>query len=564
MTLKEYDTRVREILMSSTNEEDIILMFATHYCIKEIQDSKGNKDVSYWEGWVGERELETNMRNLCQSDDEANVEDWVRFFVKNLSQMILLIFWCKCYRKIQNSQPVEAEKLDLWFISLAYHLNYMIASRHLSAYLEKVGVRSARNVYNKSKKYLKDKQLSYYLHDLYQIACYISRTPHNFFSSFSPQHSLESYVDKRMTGKINEEVLRISGMRKRRSDSGLLKSTTRKRLKEALENQGYRQPYLYRYLLARDCFDRIYAPQQLTNNNSLPKPTDEQLQQIADLYNNLAQSSPQITNLSQANQETIKQWLIQCVEAIRWHETRLTTQAISLDCPIKRDENSHPLSETILDNGIDFQGESIENQEIQERIPGLTAFLTELLARIDEDTRNHLLLMHGFDLDSRSIAPIFGINHSTVCRRCNKTTQRLLKQVGQWARENLKVKPDSEILNEMGTPLLNKCLKEYYENLIFELVFQNRWQQLNCKSQNILYLYYFKQEDVAAIADQLKLSESEVSKELETGLEELKAAIKEWTQNHLNISPDLLNPLADKIAALVQTLIVNSIASDFT
>lgn len=563
MTLKEHDTRIRKISRSSTNEEDIILMLATHHWIKEIQDSKGNKDVSYWEGWVGERELETNMRNLCRSDPKANVEYWVRFFLKNPSQ-ILLIFWCKRYRKIQNSQPVEAEKLDLWFISLAYYLNYMIASRHLSAYLEKAGVRSARNVYNKSKKHLKDKQLRYYLHDLYQIACYISRTPHNFFSSFGPQHSLESYVYKRMTGKINEEFLRILGMRRRRSDWGLLKSTTRKRLKEALENQGYRQPYLYRYLLARDCFQRIYAPQQLTNNTSLPKPTDEQLQQIANLYNNLAQSSPQVTNLSQANQETIKQWLIQCVEAIRWHETRLTTQAVSLNCPIERDENSHPSSETILDNGIEFQGELIENQEIQEKIPGLTAFLPELLARVDEDTRNCLLLMHGFDLDSRSIAPIFRINYSTVCRQCNKTTQRLLEQVSQWARDNLNITTDSENLNTMSSDPLKDCLKKYYKDFIFESAFRTVWEQLDCQYQNILHLHYCRQMNVSEISLQLQLDELEVSQNLVTGKQELAAAIREWTQEHLNISPDLLDPLTDKIAALVQTLIVNFTASDFT
>jgi hypothetical protein len=36
----------------------------------------------------------------------------------------LLIFWGKWYRHIQNTQPVEAGKLDIWFISLAYHLIY--------------------------------------------------------------------------------------------------------------------------------------------------------------------------------------------------------------------------------------------------------------------------------------------------------------------------------------------------------------------------------------------------------------------------------------------------------
>jgi hypothetical protein len=36
----------------------------------------------------------------------------------------LLVFWGKWYWKLQNCQSVEAGKLDLWFISLAYHLIY--------------------------------------------------------------------------------------------------------------------------------------------------------------------------------------------------------------------------------------------------------------------------------------------------------------------------------------------------------------------------------------------------------------------------------------------------------
>lgn len=34
----------------------------------------------------------------------------------------LLIFWFKWYREIQNNQFIEAERLDLWFISLAHYL----------------------------------------------------------------------------------------------------------------------------------------------------------------------------------------------------------------------------------------------------------------------------------------------------------------------------------------------------------------------------------------------------------------------------------------------------------
>lgn len=43
---------------------------------------------------------------------------------KETGAWIFLDFWCKWYRKIQNELPVEAEKLDLWFMSLVYLLVY--------------------------------------------------------------------------------------------------------------------------------------------------------------------------------------------------------------------------------------------------------------------------------------------------------------------------------------------------------------------------------------------------------------------------------------------------------
>lgn len=57
------DKRISKILGSSANEEDIILMFATHRGIREIQDDKG-RFVKFAFYWVGERELETSMRTL--------------------------------------------------------------------------------------------------------------------------------------------------------------------------------------------------------------------------------------------------------------------------------------------------------------------------------------------------------------------------------------------------------------------------------------------------------------------------------------------------------------------
>lgn len=487
----------------------IIWTFSTH---PRLRDSNGLWRVD----WVSDRELETNIRTLCQSESNADAEFLMRLFLNTF----------KC-------EP--------------------LALRHMSAWLEKVGYQAANRVYEKLKNF---PQSNYERHDIWQIAWLFSSTPDIFFSNFNSGLPLENYAVRTMEGKIKDEIVRNLGMEKRCSDWGLLRYSTRKYLQEALQNQGYREPQLSCYLLTWDSFKENYAPQKATGSRPLPAPTDEQLHMMANLYNQLLQSSPQVAEFGTANQTTIKAWLDKCIQALRAYQTR---HVVSLDSPTGGNEDSAPLYETIADHASSSGWEQIE---IQEPTLALMAILTELLTRIDKDTDNYLLLRYGFDLDYRLIAPIFGINHTTVRYRDNKATQQLLEQVAQWAQKDLNVTPDSESLNKMHAQL-KECLKKYYKDFIFQSVFETAWQQLDCQYRNILHLHYFKQMDVPAIAHQLQLDEQKVSHGLTTGKQELAAAIRKWIQNYLNILPDLLNPLLEKIVTLVQKLIANFSDTDF-
>ncbi|MBD6617664.1 hypothetical protein FNW02_17975 [Komarekiella sp. 'clone 1'] len=489
----------------------IIWKFSTH---PRLKDSNGLWNVY----WVSDRELETNIKTLYQTEPNADAEFWARLFVNTF-----------------DCEP--------------------LALRHMSAYLEKLGYRAANKVYRELNNFQHYTQLKYDQHDIWQIAWLFSSTPDIFFSNFNSQLPLENYAYIKMEGKIKDEIVRNLGMQKRRSDWGLLRYSTRTYLQEALQNQGYKQPQLSCYLLAWDSFKEIYAPQRVTGGRSLPAPTDEQLHMMANLYNKLVQS-PQVAALGKANQAKIQAWLNECIQALRTYQTK---HLISLDSPTGGNEDSAVLSEMILNGASESQWEQIE---IQEPAFALTAILTELLTRIDSDTDNCLLLIYGFALDYRSIAPIFEIYYTTVRNRYNQAMQQLLKQVAQWAQEKLGVTPDSESLNEMQSPL-KECLKKYYKSLIFQSVFRTAWEQLDDQRRNILHLRYFRQMDEAAIARQLQLCELEVSNKVVTGREELATAIKEWIQNRLNILPDLLNPRTDKIVTLVQRLIANFPDPDF-
>ncbi|MBD2775414.1 type III-D CRISPR-associated RAMP protein Csx10 [Iningainema tapete] len=58
----------------------------------------------------------------CPTDGERVDTPGISFYSQ--VNKAFLVFWCKWYYKLQNNQLVEAGKLDLWFISLAYYLIY--------------------------------------------------------------------------------------------------------------------------------------------------------------------------------------------------------------------------------------------------------------------------------------------------------------------------------------------------------------------------------------------------------------------------------------------------------
>lgn len=475
------------------HEMTIIEMFSTH---AKINDSNGHL-IS----WVADRELRINFIGLLESYPNANEEFWALYFLNNF-----------------HSDP--------------------LAPKHISAYLEHLCSQAARRVHRKLSKG-QYTQLGY--DDVLQIGLLIAYEPQKFFRNFNQGRPLKNYVCTTLERKIDEIIRQQMGQR-RLSDWGLLKYRSRTYLQEALQHQGYRQPRLGYYLSAYDCFMAVYAPQKLTAVRSLPPPTDRQLQEMANLYNLQA-------TLGTADLTQMEQWLWDCIKALRNYQTLLV---VSFDAPCGGDDSAS-WSEITPNPASDSD---LEQLMIQEHTPQLMAILSQFLEQIDQKTDNYLLLSYGVDLDYRSIAPIFNLHYTTISRRSNQVKQNLLTQVAQWAKEKLNITPDSEMVAQMNAPL-QECLIHYYQDLIFHAVFQQSWQRLDLQRRHVLHLSCFRLKDVSAIAHELQLAESHVSEGLETGTQELADAISNWIQNRLTVSSDSLNPLADEIADLVQTLVAN-------
>lgn len=514
-----------------------------------IKDSNGSLDVS----WVIDRELERNIETLLQSNPNADEEFLARLFLKNFRSeplvLALLTFWGKRCLEIQTRQPVEAEQLNLWFIKLAYPLLYWraLARRHLSYFLEQIGYQAANGVYIQLSSFQQNPQLQFDKCDVWQTAFEIASAPGEFFKNFDFNRPLENYARRTMEGKIRDKLVSL-GMKKMSSDSALLRYSTQRFLREALQYQGYRQPQLDRYLSAWDCFKKNYASQRPTGSRSLPAPTEEQFKEIAkNLYNQQVQPSQQL------DWETIKAWLSECIKALRNYQNRLR-DPLSSDAPRGGNEDSPPLSES-----EDFKDTNSDSHwvrlEIQEPAKQLKAALSGFLPQQRQDANKYLLLLLtcGLDLECRSIAPIFEVCHTTVNRRYNSEMQRLLKKVAEWAQQQLGVTPDSEAL-EIAHAALKQYLNQHYQDLVFQSVFQSAWQQLDQQHRKLLHLHYFLETDESKIANDLQLPESEVSSGLVTGRRDLATAIASWIQQdfNLNLPPKLVDKIAIKVPVLTK------------
>ena len=459
----------------------------------------------------------------------------------------------KNFTVLYHSDPNDNEEYWAWkFLGICHtDLPELLALRHMSAYLEKFVVNPARRVHRKLSNYQQYTQHQYDIGDVLQIGLLIACDskqffPKQFFSNFHQGRPLRNYVCTTMERKIDEMIRQQMGQR-RLSDWGLLKFSSLIYLRKSL--QGVSQLQLDCYLLAYKCFKEIYATQKPTDSRSLPEPTDQQLQEMANLYNQ------QVTS-GTAERSQMKQWLWDCINALRNYQTLLV---VSLDAPSGGDEHSAFLSDTIPDPASGSQSERLM---MQEHTPRLMAILSEFLEQIDQKTDNYLLLRYGVEATYRQLAPIFLVHYTTISRHCNPVKQSLLKLVAQWAKQEFNITPDSEMLAQMNAPL-EECLIYYYQNSIFHLVFQQVFGKLDRQRRHVLHLSYFWLKDEAAIACELQLDQSHVRQGLETGTQELADAISNWIQQRLTVPPDLLNPLADKIADLVRTLVKNFSAPEF-
>lgn len=361
--------------------------------------------------------LKRNMTQLIGQQPEYNIEAWARHFILRFPSIRSNQAHIEQVFNLHPEYDTDEDDTDGWarhFIVESDEEEIALASDHLTAYLTKIGIRAGRRVYNSSLSHSDE----YSLEDVLQIAFSEAANPEDFFHNFLIFRSsdipsrVENYAITRMQNRIRNQILstkRYEG----RSHWFMLKNCTELDFRIALK-RCYSTTKVDKYWQIVQCFREVYAGTGVIGGSrSLPNPTEEQVQQMAELYQMLSgeEISPKDIfwldgdsslmdhksgMIDEDSGMIMRGILPDCIQALRSYFNSIST-AISLHTPIGEEHD------TDLGNLIEEPTTNPETIEESE----LTAHLTEIIPRLFEelnlDEQNLLLLHCGFQFTYRTM-----------------------------------------------------------------------------------------------------------------------------------------------------------------
>jgi RNA polymerase sigma factor (sigma-70 family) len=375
-------------------------------------------------GWATDPKLRRSMLT-CQSKQpqpETSENFWV-------------IYWYKVWQK----QPVG------------------LAEAHLSAYLQEVCYWAVQKTLTSFS------TVQYTLSDCFQMV--IIRV-NKILKGFKPDmgFNLANYASAVFNREL-KEILRQQREVDICTNWKLLRKISRKQFVESLYNAGISQEKTASYVLAWKCFQTEFVPQVPSGGSpKLPqKPDEATWSAIASLYN-----SERLTQLNppgpEATAESIEKSLTSCAKAVR---TYLYPNFTSLNAPKGEQatgeliDNLPQLAQESLFTEIIAQEEEQNRRSQQEQI---NAALQASIAKLDKEGQAILQLYYTQGMTQQQIAQQLGIKQYTISRRLTKSREVLLKELAAWAKEQLHISLNSEVIKYINT-IMEEWLQAYYSHL---------------------------------------------------------------------------------------------------
>lgn len=330
----------------------------------------------------------------------------------------------------------------------------LLSVGHLSAYLQETCYWTVQKITVQSI------STSDRLSDYFQIAIATLPKILNGYSS-GQGVSLKTYSSVSFGNTIRNRLRQQQDMN-HRTDWGLLRKLSQKRLLEVLQASGLAERAIAAHLLAWKCFKTCWVPDETPMTRQLACPTASAWSAIADLYEQ--QNTHQSIPIASATSEELEQWLKFCATEVR---KSLRPTVISLNVA-KFEPGSAELQDDLVDrDGTTPLMDLIAEEEIQEQqrqSAQVQAVLTDALELLDPELRSVLELYYHQDLTQKQIATQLNLKQSTISRRLSGSKEKLLKKLVEWSQETLHTSLTSPVIGQMSFAL-EEWLQTHYQSV---------------------------------------------------------------------------------------------------
>ncbi len=337
--------------------------------------------------------------------------------------------------------------------------NEPLATAHLAAYLQEACYWVAQQVIRNLAS--SQSQFQIPLSDCFQMA--IAELPKILKDYHSNQGaSLKTYASLCFRNAIRDR-LRQQREADGRTDWGLLRKLSQKRLGEVLEMAGFSVAAIDRYQLAWTCFKTYCAPRDRPSDRQLAAPDSATWSAIAQLYNrqrhHLADVPPE------AQPDELEQWLKFTAKQTR---SALYPNLMSLNLSL---ESAGDGDTEVQDTLTDEQAESpmavlLLAEEVQERYDRqvqVNSVLTQALAQLTPEVQSLLNLYYGDGLTQQQLATQLATKQYTVSRRLSTAKSTLLLGLAQWSQDALHISLNSTAVKDMSA-VLEEWLQVHYRS----------------------------------------------------------------------------------------------------
>ena len=380
--------------------------------------------------WHSDPRLKRHMQRRCKAstiqfttDEDAEGTAEERYWA---------IYW---HRHWSNSQSKTESK--------AQSQSWNIARDHLLAYLQEACYWAAHRANTRFTSTQNG------LSDCFQLAiAQLEKVLKGF-------NSEQGYDLKNYAGATFRSLIR-DYLRQRKevdicTDWSLLRKVSQKRLRLALQNQGWSDDEISPYVLAWQAYKLIYVPAQASGSRQLTAPGVNTWEAIATQYNRDRHSLPGATKTLSAKQA--ETWMVTAAKAVRSY---LYPGAVSMNATRPGQEAGEFIDSLTDDDQASPMGELMAEEAYclrQQQHTQLEDVLTATVAQLAPDAQKLIALYYGDTLTQKAIADQLGIKQYAISRQLTRIKKTLLLALGKWSEETLHIAPSPDLIKHSGAAL---------------------------------------------------------------------------------------------------------------